>query len=99
MRVRLLIARNLRRLRVASGKSQEGLALEAGLQPSYVSRLEREAKYENPSIDVLERLSKALGADFMELFDAEGAAIKVRPMPAGRKKRKALRKVARPSLK
>ncbi len=99
MRARVLVARNLRRLRVARASSQEGLALEAGIEPTYVSRLEREAKPENPSIDILERLAKALGVDIQELFDPSGAANKVRSLPAGRKKRKPLRKIPKPGPK
>lgn len=99
MRARVLIARNLRRLRVASGTSQEQLALEARIEPTYVSRLEREAKPENPSIDILERLAKALGVGIEALFDAAGAANKVRSLPAGRKKRKPLRKLPRPGAR
>lgn len=97
MRARLLIARNLRRLRVNAGVSQETLALEARIEPTYVSRLEREGKSENPSIDVLERLAKALGVGIQQLFDLEGAATRVRPLPAGRHKRKPTRKVQKPA--
>jgi transcriptional regulator with XRE-family HTH domain len=99
MRARVLIARNLRRLRVASGTSQEELALEARIEPTYLSRLEREAKAENPSIDILERLAKALGVGIEEMFDAAGAAQKVRPLPAGRKKNKPLRKIPKPGAR
>lgn len=94
MRARVLLARNLRRLRVAMGASQEALALDAGIEPTYVSRLEREAKPENPSIDVLERLARTLGASMQELFDPAGAVTKVRALPAGRRKRKPLRKTS-----
>ena len=99
MKARVLIARNLRRLRVASGTSQEMLALEAGIEPTYVSRLERETKPENPSIDILERLAKALGASIQDLFDTSGATNKVRSLPAGRKKRKPLRKIPKPGAR
>jgi len=96
MKARLLIARNLRRLRVGEGLSQERLALEAGIEPTYISRLEREGKPENPSIDIIERLSKALGVGIQEFFSTDGAASKVRSLPAGRRKRKPLRKIPKP---
>ncbi|HCE22378.1 MAG TPA: transcriptional regulator, partial [Hyphomonas sp.] len=59
MNARELVAWNMRRLRVAAGLSQEHLANAAGVDRTYVSRLER--KMENPSIGVLEKVSEALG--------------------------------------
>ncbi len=56
-----MVARNLRRLRVARALSQENLAVDAGVDRTYVSRLER--AMENPTVAVLERLSKALDAE------------------------------------
>lgn len=99
MKARVLVARNLRRLRVSQGSSQEALAHEAGIEPTYVSRLEREAKPENPSLDILERLAKALDVSLQEFFDPTGAVAKVRSLPAGRRKRKGLRKIPRPGPK
>jgi transcriptional regulator with XRE-family HTH domain len=66
MDARALVARNLRRLRVRVGLSQEALAVDAGIDRTYVSRLER--GLENPTVAVLERLAKALGARIVELF-------------------------------
>ena len=63
---------NLRRRRVRRGLSQEILAVDAGIERTYVSRLER--GLENPTIAILERLSKALSADIADFF--------VRPSPA-----------------
>ena len=99
MKARVLVARNLRRIRVGRGLSQEKLAVDAGIEPTYVSRLEREAKSENPSIDVLERLAKALGAHIQELLDPAGAANRVRSLPAGRPKRKPHGKTPRPGAR
>jgi transcriptional regulator with XRE-family HTH domain len=61
-----LVARNLRRLRVGQGLSQEALALEAGVDRTYVSRLER--GLENPTVSVLERLARSLRAGIVEFF-------------------------------
>ena len=57
MKAGALVARNIRRLRVARGLSQEALAVDAEIDRTYVSRLER--GLENPSVAVLERLARA----------------------------------------
>src|ERR1700737_2412113 len=44
MRAQALVARNLRRLRVKHNLSQEALAADAGIDRTYVSRLERGLK-------------------------------------------------------
>jgi transcriptional regulator with XRE-family HTH domain len=66
MRAKALVARNLRRLRVRLGLSQEGLAVDAGIDRTYVSRLER--GLENPTVAVLEQLAGALHAEIVEFF-------------------------------
>jgi transcriptional regulator with XRE-family HTH domain len=84
MKAGALVARNIRRLRVARGLSQEVLAVDAEIDRTYVSRLER--GLENPSVAVLERLAKALSANIEELFRvprADEAA--PRPLKGGRR--------------
>ena len=66
MNGRGLIARNVRRIRVAKGISQEGLAFELGIDRSYLGGIEREV--ENPTVDLLERLAKALDVPLSDLF-------------------------------
>lgn len=66
MDVRKLVARNLRRLRVNRGVSQEALAVDAEIDRTHVSRIERGV--ENPTVVVLDRLARALGADIGEMF-------------------------------
>jgi transcriptional regulator with XRE-family HTH domain len=66
MDARGLVARNLRRLRVSKGLSQESLAVDAKIDRTYVSRLER--GLENPTVVVLEKLSAALSTDITEFF-------------------------------
>jgi transcriptional regulator with XRE-family HTH domain len=66
MRAQALVARNLRRLRVERNLSQEALAADAGIDRTYVSRLER--GLENPTVALLEQLSDALGATIVEFF-------------------------------
>jgi len=81
-----LVARNIRRLRVGRGLSQETLAVDAGIDRTYVSRLER--GLENPSVAVLEKLAIALKASIPDLFvvPATGEA-PPRPLKAGRRSR------------
>jgi predicted transcriptional regulator len=55
MRAQALVARNLRRLRVERGLSQENLAADAGIDRTYMSRLER--GLENPTVAILEQLA------------------------------------------
>lgn len=66
MHARALVARNLRCLRVARGISQEALAVDAGIDRTYVSRLER--GLENPTVGILERIAEALGIQIVEFF-------------------------------
>jgi transcriptional regulator with XRE-family HTH domain len=66
MKANTLIARNIRRLRVAQALSQEMLAVDAGIDRSYVSRLERGR--ENPTVTVLEKLARAFSSNIEELF-------------------------------
>jgi transcriptional regulator with XRE-family HTH domain len=76
-----LVARNLRRLRVAKGLSQEGLAADAGIDRTYVSRLER--GMENPTVALLERLTEALGSKIVDFFAAPKPGERLRkPCPA-----------------
>jgi transcriptional regulator with XRE-family HTH domain len=66
MRAHALVAWNLRRLRVERGISQENLAVDASVDRTYVSRLER--GLENPTVGVLEQLAEALGSGIVEFF-------------------------------
>ncbi len=66
---REVFAGNVRRIRLAKGWSQEGLADRAGLHRTYIGCVERNEK--NISIESMERLAKALGVDLRELLDPE----------------------------
>lgn len=87
MDARQLVAWNLRRLRVARGLAQEALAVDAGIDRTYVSRVER--NMENPSVGVLERLARALGVEIVEFF-AKPKPGEAAPevLPKGRKAKK-----------
>jgi transcriptional regulator with XRE-family HTH domain len=56
----------IRRLRIANGISQEALARKAKLHRTTMSEIERGVS--NVSIDVGERIAKALGVRLSELF-------------------------------
>ena len=62
------VARNIRRLRMERGLSQEKMAELADFHRTYVSQLERCVT--NISVDGLERLAKALGVDITVLLAA-----------------------------
>jgi transcriptional regulator with XRE-family HTH domain len=59
--LRDVLARNMRQLRAARGLSQEALAHESGVDPSYVSSIERAKR--NVSIDNVARIAKALAVE------------------------------------
>lgn len=65
--VRQRLARNLRKLRLAKGVSQEAFADEAGLHRTYISDLERGAR--NPSITIVDKIARALDVPIGKLLD------------------------------
>jgi transcriptional regulator with XRE-family HTH domain len=72
MSLRTTLANNLRRLRAATGLSQEELADRASIDRTYVSALERE-RYA-ATIDMVERLAVALSVRPLELLSDDGHA-------------------------
>lgn len=62
-----LLGVNVRHHRKLKGMSQERLALDAGMERSYVSDLERGTR--NPSVRALGRLADALGIEPKVLLD------------------------------
>jgi len=67
MKLRERVAWNLRAARTARKVTQEILAVDAGVDRTTISGLER-ADY-NASLDVLEKIATALGVDAIRLFD------------------------------
>ncbi|MFC5389234.1 helix-turn-helix transcriptional regulator [Brevundimonas bullata] len=65
--VRQRLAANLQKHRRAKDLSQEAFAHEAGIHRTYVSDLERGAR--NPTIDVIDRLARALNVKISDLLD------------------------------
>lgn len=59
-------AANLRRLRHAKGISQEDLAFEAGINRSYMSKLEKGATY--PGLEIIAKLATVLEVEPAELL-------------------------------
>jgi transcriptional regulator with XRE-family HTH domain len=84
MRARALVARNIRKLRVARELSQEVLAVDAGIDRTYVSRLERGLA--DPSVTILEKLARALSSNIEEFFRAPRAGEAApKPLKGGRR--------------
>ncbi len=81
---RTRVAWNLRRIRVERGLSQEALAVDADVDRTYVSGIERGSF--NPTVDLLDRLARALTVDIVDLLTSpdvsEGAP---KPMRSGRR--------------
>ena len=58
MKLRQIVARNLRVLRKQRGLSQEELAFQAGINRNYVGQIEREEK--SPTVDIIEKICISL---------------------------------------
>ena len=84
MNGRALVAWNLRRLRVPKGISQEALATDAGVDRTYVGRVERQIV--SASVDLLDRLAVALDVHLSEFFvQPKRSERKPEALTAGRK--------------
>ncbi len=66
MRLAEIFGANVRRVRLKRGMTLESLATEAGLAYSYMGGIERGQR--NPSLDVADRIAKALESDPVTLF-------------------------------
>jgi transcriptional regulator with XRE-family HTH domain len=62
-----IVGKNIRRLRVQKGLTQEELAFEAEIDLTYVGGIERGRR--NPSLMVLVRIAKALGVQLPRLLE------------------------------
>lgn len=81
---RARVAWNLRRIRTEQKVSQEHLAVDAGVDRTYVSGIERQEF--NPTVDILDRLAKALSIDIAAFFEAPNAdAAPPEPLKRGRR--------------
>jgi transcriptional regulator with XRE-family HTH domain len=66
MKLRQVVARNLRILRKQKGLSQEELAFQAGINRNYVGQIERKEK--SPTVDMIEKLATALDIEPIKIF-------------------------------
>lgn len=85
MRGRELVGKNIKRLRVAKGVSQEQLAFDAAIDRSYLGGIER--CDENPSVDTLDKIASVLCIDLAELFEPIAPGASLAGLKPGRKKR------------
>ena len=90
MHARARVARNVRRLRVEAGISQEMLAVDAKVQTAHLSRIERQLS--NPTLDVLTRIANALDCYIAQLFAQPSSTSEAQNLRKGRKPRKASRR-------
>lgn len=67
MNVKELIGKRIQELRKARGLSQEKIAEKADISSTYLSRIE--CGRENPTLDMLIKLSNALEIEMWEMFD------------------------------
>lgn len=88
MNGRARVAWNLRRIRAEKQITQEALAVDASVDRTTISGIER-AEF-NPSLDLLDRLCAALSVDLAELLVVPAANERVPPLPlkAGRKRKR-----------
>jgi len=86
MESRRLVAQNLRRLRLERRLSQEALALEAEIDRTYVSGIERGIG--NPTVDLLDRLADTLGTKTAEFFVPILAPPPLPGLPRGRRSKR-----------
>jgi transcriptional regulator with XRE-family HTH domain len=63
-----LIGNNIRILRQKSGLSQEQLALQSGMNTSYIGQIERGEK--NPTVRTLEKIAATLEVAFIDLISS-----------------------------
>jgi transcriptional regulator with XRE-family HTH domain len=65
-RIASVFGKKVRELRTSKGISQESLAELCGMHRTYLGGIERGER--NPSLENIERISKALGITMAELF-------------------------------
>jgi DNA-binding XRE family transcriptional regulator len=66
LRLKSLLSANIKRLRNDQGIAQERLGLEAGVDRTLISKIEREIA--NPSLEVLTKIAVCLGVNVKDLF-------------------------------
>jgi transcriptional regulator with XRE-family HTH domain len=74
--VRLMVGRNVKRLRMAAGLTQAALAERMGVDRAYVSGLELGQR--NPTIVTLWHITKALGVKLPTFFEEDKPRRRIR---------------------
>jgi transcriptional regulator with XRE-family HTH domain len=91
MDIRKQVGRNLRRLRLECGLSQEALAFEANIARNYMSGLERGVR--NPTVLILDRLARVLNVSVSDVVAASPAReLSPKNLPRGRNVKRAGRR-------
>lgn len=81
MDMRRLVGRNVRRIRLEKGLTQEAFAERSGFSQQYLSDLERGRR--NPTVVTLHELAGALGVSHVALVEPDGEAEAAKPMRRG----------------
>lgn len=92
-RVTTALGKSLKQLRIARNASQEELAEDAGLDRTFVSRVERGVS--NPTLFVLSNLCAALDVTLSELFEPVTANLTPNGMHRRRKSRPGFKRALR----
>jgi transcriptional regulator with XRE-family HTH domain len=83
MDMRRLVGRNVRRIRLEKGLTQEAFAERSGFSQQYLSSLERGRR--NPTVVTLFELASALGVGHVSLVEPDGEDEPAKPMRPGRR--------------
>ncbi|MBU8547185.1 helix-turn-helix domain-containing protein [Roseomonas sp. F4] len=81
MDMRRLVGRNVRRIRLEKGLTQEAFAERSGFSQQYLSDLERGRR--NPTVVTLFELATALGVSHVALVEPDGEDARVTPLRRG----------------
>ena len=90
MDMRRLVGRNVRRIRLEAGLTQEAFAEKSGFSQQYLSDLERGRR--NPTVVTLFELAAALGASHVALVQPDGEVEAAKPLRRGGRARPAQEK-------
>ena len=78
----MVLGTKIKQLRMARGWSSVQLSEESGVSRAYLWQLERGGK-EHPSLQILEKLAKALGVTVAEFSDVSQDQSSGKPLPPG----------------
>lgn len=81
MDMRRLVGRNVRRVRMEKGLTQEAFAERSGFSQQYLSDLERGRR--NPTVVTLFELATALGVSHVALVEPDGESEPAKPLRRG----------------